>query len=672
MSARELNVLYALDPKERRKLESCKALSSVVLPRIVDASSTGPGTTTTKGGKCTCDAQHSRTMRRVTNRQIRGPTISTVDKRLNRNGRRENIASRMPRKSRKANRTHQGYRYEPLLLPRMIRVIEIDPSQECTSPLSCHLKIAQLDAAPPYEALSYRWCGPKDGLLLCCGKDLSIRRNLKDALTRLRLPDVRRYIWADAVCINQDDHRERLGQIKLMGDIYRKASRVIVWLGEDTDNEAQQSLDRLESIALSHHDPPPPQDSWWNPVAAFYRREWFSRLWVFQEIAMATSASVHWGASSISWETVGRASVRIRTLHLQAIMYHVMPNVYNAYLFYKNSTMDCQESFLYMLQVTRKLQCGFRKDSIYALSGFATVDIKTDDFTVEPGVKEGTMSLYRRIARKILRRMRTLDLLSAVQHESPTISRPTWVPRWDIRLVNTLAPLGSTVSKYTASRQLPPPSIKWTGNRGRILRTLGVEFDTIVEVKQEMAGLQNRCKMTAAIINVLTQWFNTASPYPTGEPLDRVGCFTLTAGKDAYGMRVEDESQHLANFTAFWAKYGQATNQNQTPFSCGEVILGRDADSFLMAAGFASGGRKLFHTATGYVGIGPGLSQRGDIVCVLAGGTVPFVVRRDAYSSRRRRRFELIGESYVHGIMHGEATSRYANGEQATVAFNII
>jgi hypothetical protein len=178
--------------------------------------------------------------------------------------------------------------------------------------------------------------------------------------------------------------------------------------------------------------------------------------------------------------------------------------------------------------------------------------------------------------------------------------------------------------------------------------------------------------MTAAIVDVLTQWYNTASPYPTGEPLDRVGCFTLTAGKDAYGIIVEDESQHIANFTAFWAEYGHATNQNQTPFSCGKVILGGDTDSFLMAAGLASGGRKLFHTATGYVGIGPSLSQRGDIVCVLAGGAVPFVVRRDAYSSRSRRRFELIGEAYIHGIMHGEATSRFANDEQATVAFNIV
>jgi hypothetical protein len=336
-------------------------------------------------------------------------------------------ASGMSRKSRSTNRIGQGYRYEPLPLSRMIRVIEIDPSQDCTSPLSCHLRIAHLDTAPSYEALSYRWPGPKDGLLLCCGKDFSIRRELEDALMRLRLPNVQRYIWADAVCINQKDSQERQGQIKLMRDVYRNATRVLVWLGEDTDNEAQQSFDRLESIALSRDNPPPPQDSWWKPVAAFYRREWFSRLWVFQEIAMATSASVHWGTWSIPWETAGCASIHIRTLYLKAIMYHAMFNVYNAYLFYKKSAVDFQESFLYMLQVSRKLQCTFRKDSVYALSGFATVDIKPDDFSAR--AKEGTISLYRRFARKILRRMRTLDLLSAVQHTSPTSSRPTWVPR---------------------------------------------------------------------------------------------------------------------------------------------------------------------------------------------------------------------------------------------------
>jgi hypothetical protein len=36
------------------------------------------------------------------------------------------------------------------------------------------------------------------------------------------------------VCINQDDLAERAGQVKLMGQIYRNAEVVVVWLGRDS------------------------------------------------------------------------------------------------------------------------------------------------------------------------------------------------------------------------------------------------------------------------------------------------------------------------------------------------------------------------------------------------------------------------------------------------------
>jgi hypothetical protein len=64
-------------------------------------------------------------------------------------------------------------------------------------------------------------------------------------------------------------------------------------------------------------------------------------------------------------------------------------------------------------------------------------------------------------------------------------------------------------------------------------------------------------------------------------------------------------------------------------------------------------GRKLFRTKrNGFLGTGPQSLEIGDIVCVLAGGTVPYLIRPvDAEGSR----FRFIGEAYVHGIMHGEA-----------------
>jgi hypothetical protein len=60
-------------------------------------------------------------------------------------------------------------------------------------------------------------------------------------------------------------------------------------------------------------------------------------------------------------------------------------------------------------------------------------------------------------------------------------------------------------------------------------------------------------------------------------------------------------------------------------------------------------GRELFGTRDGYIGLGDITLQGGDLVCVLFGGKMPFVLRQVEGGYR------FIGECYVHGIMLGEA-----------------
>ena len=38
-------------------------------------------------------------------------------------------------------------------------------------------------------------------------------------------------IWADAVCINQNDVDERSSQVSIMSDIYQEAKKCQIWLG---------------------------------------------------------------------------------------------------------------------------------------------------------------------------------------------------------------------------------------------------------------------------------------------------------------------------------------------------------------------------------------------------------------------------------------------------------
>lgn len=45
-------------------------------------------------------------------------------------------------------------------------------------------------------------------------------------------------IWADALCINQDDEEEKGKQVQSMRLIYQSATEVSVWLGPEDDSSA--------------------------------------------------------------------------------------------------------------------------------------------------------------------------------------------------------------------------------------------------------------------------------------------------------------------------------------------------------------------------------------------------------------------------------------------------
>ena len=57
-----------------------------------------------------------------------------------------------------------------------------------------------------------------------------------------------------------------------------------------------------------------------------------------------------------------------------------------------------------------------------------------------------------------------------------------------------------------------------------------------------------------------------------------------------------------------------------------------------------------FISTRGYVGLCPIESKPGDVMCILHGGHVPFIVRW----SEECHAYKLIGEAYVHGIMDGK------------------
>jgi hypothetical protein len=131
-----------------------------------------------------------------------------------------------------------------------------------------------------YEALSYTWGGEQKPCYITIKEQiLNITQNLYTALLRLRGSSLERIIWVDAICINQEDWKERGQQVQRMAKIYSKAARVLVWLGETAPN----SDIALEAIRIAAEDKK--IDSLTNEeiqqaVLALLGREWFQRIWV--------------------------------------------------------------------------------------------------------------------------------------------------------------------------------------------------------------------------------------------------------------------------------------------------------------------------------------------------------------------------------------------------------
>lgn len=174
-----------------------------------------------------------------------------------------------------------SYRYLPLPSEGdCIRLLCLLPNKSEAEPLQCKLHNYSLQKLSPrthrYEALSYIWGDPHETLPIYLDEDqLLITVNLHAALSRLRDHSFERIIWVDAICIDQENLKERIQQVQLMAKIYSNALRVIVWLGEET-----KDTDRaLEDIRLAANEELTERSNQ-QAILSLLQRPWFQRIWV--------------------------------------------------------------------------------------------------------------------------------------------------------------------------------------------------------------------------------------------------------------------------------------------------------------------------------------------------------------------------------------------------------
>jgi hypothetical protein len=179
-----------------------------------------------------------------------------------------------------------SYCYQALL-PGLdkIRLLRLLPHEDEDAPLQCQLIDYTLQDSGrrthPYDALSYVWgdlVNPKS--ISIDTYNLAVTVNLHGALLRLRHRSIQRVLWVDAVCINQNNDSEKEQQIQIMAKIYALANRVVVWLGDATEDSdyALEEIRLAGGRTKSSNSSSPEMTQ--QAVLALLQRPWFRRIWV--------------------------------------------------------------------------------------------------------------------------------------------------------------------------------------------------------------------------------------------------------------------------------------------------------------------------------------------------------------------------------------------------------
>jgi ankyrin repeat protein len=288
-----------------------------------------------------------------------------------------------------------SFKYDPIDLDgRSFRLLQICYGSD--GPIECHLFDACLDYTIEYEALSYTW-GDLDQPYNISLNDspMSVTVNLFQALWALRYPDRDRIVWVDAICINQEDVKERGHQVAQMTSIYKNAEKVVVWLGRsDSDTGSVfRHMRQLEKVATEHayHDWEVSDRRWqdlWSTakpmldeestnwlhqqrrgLESIFRQPWFTRVWIIQEIANARSATIMCGTAVVSSRVFAAMPSLVGLVldpHCQAIL-DIMPGPLR-----KHSWWAQNRDLHTLLLKFRWSKASDPRDAIYALVGISS------------------------------------------------------------------------------------------------------------------------------------------------------------------------------------------------------------------------------------------------------------------------------------------------------------
>ncbi|KAM5358865.1 hypothetical protein ACJZ2D_014924 [Fusarium nematophilum] len=564
---------------------------------------------------------------------------------------------------------------------RLLQLYPGRPEESLRGSLSVH----PISSRPQYSALSYCWgVNLKPYKLTTPDGTLEITASCDSALRSLRERDRPVFIWVDAICINQNNNHEKANQIRLIRDIYQNADMVYGCVGDDLDG-SHLAIETLLQIRTQELEPdkwpsdlpsiplswagrriPPPKSPVWDSIDAFFARDWFKRVWITQEIVLASDVMVVCGLQRARWSHLiqglevslreAQALVENSKLEPGSILQTTGPAFALAKTrkLYSEGPLKRKHDLLTLFELFSHTRATLERDKMFGLLGLAA---DADETTLTPDYESSFEAVVRRFAATFVSRGSTMSLLYR-SGDSKSYDFSSWIPAWTRNnYPRTISTWYSTTGSFCASGNTGVYA-SVSRNDPRLLTVSGTFVDSVSVVGE--ATLRDSDMWT--FVNSLYTLIESMVTYPTGESLENVkvmlpiGNASRPALEKPDDLRLGEEASNQQDESFEWAK-------TTSKFSSIQALLDffrqpnevraslwkywQTVSTFSLRLSYA----RFFASDRGYAGLVPSGTQKGDKIVLLHGGAVPFVVRP---LDSLKGAYRLIGECYVHGMMHGE------------------
>ncbi|KAI9773690.1 MAG: hypothetical protein M1840_006964 [Geoglossum simile] len=603
-----------------------------------------------------------------------------------------------------------------------------------------------LSVVPTYEALSYTW-GDHSATapILVNGFELQVTVNLFRALQRLRKGGEKRVLWVDALCIDQSNLTERSEQVPRMRSIYQRAEQVVVWLGEAM-GASDLAVDTLEGLGGRRGDMKDfikGQGEWFGPqfdhfpgigrgikggerqrvteglrqlnvidpgdvdvsgmaaIERFFKfRDYWTRIWIIQEIAHARSIKIYCGSKSMGWETLAYTVYRDELRQGYGVVFNRLLDASGVRKLIGINWAIRQPmrvwgheigstSFLQLLVDFRHHKCTDPRDKVYALLGLPSVN-KSIPFPM-PDYRKSVSTVYCETARAIIQYERALDILCLAHSDLDGTQHglPSWAPDWTLQPTAVpLVGLGDRAYVVSGESVVDSPVFKSQLRQGEeAARNVIRDGTKGVKVLDEIKGKSSSqlshthhppndiyvLPLKGAEVDVLAvvgrsitdvalssgEWRSVVREWEDMIDSDRNQlrapwlqrrvfdfCCTLLKGRAS-----TPEEPDVNWLEVLFEKYLLWSGRlgPESPYLRHQLMARLDNIEKLIRANIP--GWKFATTAKGMMSMVPNRAREGDIIAILFGADVPFVLRPVPGNTGH---FLQIGNAYVDGIMNGE------------------